>query len=763
MQTAFNCLNILNTYFIFCYFYYFFISFAQSDFHMNASFICVYTIALEHDSPITPMPTQYSRQHLFGQAANNPISIFLQSGTFHGNSHTNTLTTGHTGSGTGHTDTLSATPHVRSLGTTMYTSSNTIDSTIRLDDGAGNAPFHNRLMVNTLDLDQSSRNVSATACNDNTNTDTLGNNLRDGNTVNVSTTAPRTRPATDLFSPGASSTWNQKQEERLRHDSMDRSATLSSLSSVNSAYSFSSGMHGQDNQIDATAIAAIQSAVTASHQEDENMNMQGLASNAMGLDFNDRQGLERNHGFSASLTASEYAREKERAERAEREQKLLEENIHPTIVIDKFNNNVVNINGYSSTGEFNMFRAMRKRIPNDPLTDFTIGIPCRIQDTNLMVCGTDNPPAVDHQGPPQPNFIMCMDAETMMTNSRLDPFKCYLSVDSHVRDIRYFVDSMFLAAHGDGSIRVYQADDDGLVQLYNVAGVHNDLIQQLAVNPTYPALVASGGYDQCIALTDLNVACEEEQQQRQKQQLQQQQYQGHVPSQSQIKSESQSQINTGVTRSRREDTVSSLCWDVFQNPAMLIHYSTMHGGFKTLDIRSMQTNAILSEHRPAADGPFCFEQYSEYGFLVGYAKGLLRLVDRRRPDAVVQQVIDPFVADIGVIEYNFEAAAFITAGVNDHSVWRIQDGVAKVWSHAYMSSSGPNRPCCTYNATWWDKDVVLCTSSEGQVTAYVQGFDTPAACVDVSSSSNVIAACSSVNIGNTTASATTTAAATASM
>ena len=85
--------------------------------------------------------------------------------------------------------------------------------------------------------------------------------------------------------------------------------------------------------------------------------------------------------------------------------------------------------------------------------------------------------------------------------------------------------------------------------------------------------------------------------------------------------------------------------------------------------------------------------------------------------------IDPYVQGVGNIQYNDQSNAFVVSGYTDFTVWKQENGEARVWSHSLVGSNSlENVNGFSFSAVFLNNNTVIAGSSTGFLDLYTQQF-----------------------------------------
>jgi len=170
--------------------------------------------------------------------------------------------------------------------------------------------------------------------------------------------------------------------------------------------------------------------------------------------------------------------------------------------------------------------------------------------------------------------------------------------------------------------------------------------------------------------------------------------------------------------------VSSVKW----NAGFLPTCTTDSGKLLMFDFRSGITpiREIPSLHHACVFG---HEWYTQTNVILGYRGGGMLELDTRMlplPNATrgngfeIQD--DPFVDNVGDIEYHPASGLFAVSGSTDFSVYKHEQDTATLWSHS-LGTKNPltNEKDVHTFASFYDGDTVISTSTDGAMGVYLQG------------------------------------------
>jgi hypothetical protein len=167
--------------------------------------------------------------------------------------------------------------------------------------------------------------------------------------------------------------------------------------------------------------------------------------------------------------------------------------------------------------------------------------------------------------------------------------------------------------------------------------------------------------------------------------------------------------------------LSSLKWTEGMNPSAT---SEAEGKFMIFDPRQGLGQPQMVCRRLISKRLYTHEWYSPNTVVLGYQDGLMVEMDIRMPPrpGQVKSWEDPFVDNIGEIEYNPRSGLFAVSGSTDFSVWRHERNQATLWSHcAGTPNVIVNENSVATFAAFYDNDTVISTNGDGALGVYLQG------------------------------------------
>jgi WD40 repeat protein len=204
----------------------------------------------------------------------------------------------------------------------------------------------------------------------------------------------------------------------------------------------------------------------------------------------------------------------------------------------------------------------------------------------FCVVGTDNA-----QGS---SYLICVDTATI-ENICSNIVTSYHEVQGQIRDVHWLSGTLILAAVGEhGQLQLFNINSNRSEVSHHstINGIHFSYIRETAVQPGSSSIIASGGMDNTLCITDLNA----------KQPL--------------------------LIRLNLDEAVSSVKWSEW-NAACCVSSTTDSGIYSLYDSRVMDNVQAAWRYNPSKAGLLAHERYSDHCALLGYEDGTLVHIDMR--------------------------------------------------------------------------------------------------------------------------------------
>lgn len=357
----------------------------------------------------------------------------------------------------------------------------------------------------------------------------------------------------------------------------------------------------------------------------------------------------------------------------------------PSSLIARINNQTTSLEGYKATSAISLKLQIQKKEKAAGSTyDFdrfsTAAKPALCMDDGYIAFGTDEPEATQH-------FLSIIDGERLTTSAVKDPLVCYVPVPEHMSDVKWLNSHTLLAATGKGNLKLFEfkAADKALRHIGDMTQASNSYIREMAINPLSANKVAIGGFDGKLNFLDLS--------------------RPDCPYVERL--DMQSSISSAKWSSSYQDSCVSCCLD--------------EGKFYLFDTRTSARESAYFLDLQKQD-LFTHERYNDTCVLLGFGDGHFKHIDMRAKQPLLHEEQDPYVEAIGNIEFNTMANAFVISGYTDVSVWKLNNGEMKIWSHAEVGEEPRRGKGWACSAAWYDSTTIVSGDNAGGVNMFLQDF-----------------------------------------
>lgn len=424
-----------------------------------------------------------------------------------------------------------------------------------------------------------------------------------------------------------------------------------------------------------------------------------------------------------------------------------------------FNSSVDNIPSYALSYSLPIGDIVRK-VSMVPMDNANLGAAIRIggPGSSLAIAGSADPAGALRMTSDPERISACSTyARNYITSFEASPsgatVKTVLPVRHPVIALAAVAPHTFLAAMGNGKTSMYQyladsADHSIDSPPYVCPGTshwHSALTSGLAASPLDPSKLITASIDSEIAVVDISMGMTREK-------------------------------NTLQACHLNMRYANSVTWCNTNPMAAMVASNCVGNADLTKNTSLAEMHDLRGKWNPVRPA-FVYNcnrslvtticSLENHLMLLGFNDGEIRLVDQRNPKEAVAATVDPYVEFISGIQYNPRSQAFIVSGLQDFTVWKVDDierlmqrqqqnnsslyGGAfpsmhdsmngqpdlvmpgtltttsfssSVWSHSHPSRNRKDREGSVgFFAQFWDDDSILVTDTTAKAHLYKQGFN----------------------------------------